>query len=660
MRNTLLICILLSGLNAISAQTPPAFPGAEGFGAQTTGGRGGRVIYVTNLNANGPGSLNAALSESGPRYILFKVSGVIDAAAELREGDVTIAGQTSPGGIITRGFIVDQVYETGGSGDNIIMRHIRSRPHDPDIVPSQHYVLDDALRLDGASNMIVDHCSFANAIDECVQVSQSHNISIQNCLLSETVGGHYIYGGMLINYSTSEHPQDNLSIHHNTWNRIAARLPEVVCESPYCGSGPLHLELSNNLLWDPQNYVWYGANTDPGGEDYSFFVHMNWVNNLMYTRPTFPYAMMEMRFLQYAQNQIYGSGNKMNIYPSYSDYQLYYCCNDFNQPGSNPNTNFGIAQRLSNRHNFPSITYHPTNDLINHMIDNCGAFPRDQMDTRLMNPLVQQVIDPKPVDGVDYYNDAFITNTPTTLPDDTDLDGMPDYWEIAHGLNPAVQDHNGTQLSVGITGIAGYTNLECYLNCLSDGLITGHSTPACGITLPVILKNFDISKDHETVKLYWRVVQERNFSGYEIERSSDGKKWVNTGFVGSSTKISANEQEIIYTYTDVKPLLGQNYYRIKMLDKDGSFQYSIIRQINFKDEHDINVYPNPSSGILHITGLKGNVNIRVVDPMGRVQISQNSNELSAEINLNSLVNGLYNIIISTWDGNTISKKVMKN
>ncbi|MCZ2337766.1 MAG: hypothetical protein LC127_06090 [Chitinophagales bacterium] len=179
----------------LSAQSIPSFPGAEGFGAQATGGRGGRVIYVTNLNASGPGSLNDALSQSGPRYILFKVSGLIDAAAELREGDVTIAGQTSPGGIITRGFLVDQVYESGGSGDNIILRHLRSRPHDPEQVPTGHYILDDALRLDGASNVIVDHCSFANAIDECVQISQSHDVTLQNCQLAETIEGILIEVG---------------------------------------------------------------------------------------------------------------------------------------------------------------------------------------------------------------------------------------------------------------------------------------------------------------------------------------------------------------------------------------------------------------------------------------------------------------------------------
>ncbi|HNA95366.1 MAG TPA: hypothetical protein PKZ72_11680, partial [Saprospiraceae bacterium] len=118
------VCLLCFTV-VVTAQDIPSFPGAQGFGAKATGGRGGKVIYVTNLNANGPGSLNDALAQEGPRYILFKVSGLIDAAAELVYGNVTIAGQTSPGGIITRGFLVDEVYEPDGTGDNIILRHLR-------------------------------------------------------------------------------------------------------------------------------------------------------------------------------------------------------------------------------------------------------------------------------------------------------------------------------------------------------------------------------------------------------------------------------------------------------------------------------------------------------------------------------------------------------
>ncbi|MES2590973.1 MAG: T9SS type A sorting domain-containing protein [Bacteroidota bacterium] len=469
----------------IFAQTP-SFPGAEGFGAHTTGGRGGQVIYVTNLNDNGPGSLAEALATPGPRYILFKVSGVINSNVETVYGDYTLAGQTSPSGIIVRGFVVDEVYDTIGTGDNIIIRHLRSRSHDPAQVPGNPQ--DDAFRLDGASNVIVDHCSFANAIDESVQLSQSSKVTFQNCMLSETLGDHFYLGGMLINYSTADHPQDSISLHHNTWNRMGGRLPELTCESSYCGQNPLNLELSNNLIWDQQINVWYNSNIDQTATfpvD-SFFINLNYVNNYSVGRTSYTSGMAAHNLLQIADNNIFASGNKMNLYPSYSDYQLFYCCNDFDQPGSNPNTDLGVAAKLTARHNFPPITYTTTDSVVSYMYKNVGAFPRDSMDRRLTKPFPSGIPNSAPVDSADHFHDAFILPTFTpNFPTDTDNDGMPDYWETAHGLNPNTADHNATNLSLAITGTAGYTNLECYLNCLSDCLVAGLSTAQCGVVLNV-------------------------------------------------------------------------------------------------------------------------------------------------------------------------------
>ncbi|MBK8473096.1 MAG: hypothetical protein IPL33_13570 [Sphingobacteriales bacterium] len=467
----------------IAGQTP-AFPGAEGFGANATGGRGGQVIYVTNLNCNGPGSLNEALAVPGAKYILFKVSGVIQCAAQVLYGDVTLAGQTSPGGIIVRGLVVDEIYEPEGTGNNIIVRHLRSRPQNPDTYPGTGWILDDGLRLDGAQDIIVDHCSFANALDEATQISNSQNISIQYCQLAETIGYHYIYGGMLINYSEPDHPQQNISIHHNVWNRIGGRFPEISCESPYCNAYPLNIELSNNLLWDINTTLWYGANIDPSGEDYSFFVHLNFINNYAVGRATYTEAMAASSLLNYPQNQLFSSDNRLNLYPSYADYDLFYCCNDFNL--YNPNTDLGIATILSTPHSFPAITYQATNNLQAHLSQRVGAFPRDSMDRRLLASVQNNTINPSPLSDLEFVttSDAFLLDADTPqAPQDTDNDGMPNYWETAHSLNNSLQDHNNTNLSVSITGIPGYTNLECYLNCLADALVNGGSSPECGIQL---------------------------------------------------------------------------------------------------------------------------------------------------------------------------------
>lgn len=506
-KSTLLFSIVFIAGQYFS-QIIPSFPGAEGFGAEATGGRGGKVVFVTNLNPSGPGSLSEALSTPGPRYILFKVSGLINAAAEVVYGDFTLAGQTSPGGITVRGFVIDEMYDTVGTGNNMIIRHIRSRPNTETSIDGQGYVLDDGFRFDGASNTIVDHCSFANAYDECVQMSNSTHITLQNCSLAETLGDHYYLGGLLMNYSSAEHPQDSISIHHNVWNRIGGRMPEFSCESsPYCGTRKLNMELSNNLIWDQPINIWYNSNIDQTAETPidSFFINLNWVNNFSMDRSTYTGGMISHDFLNFVDNQFYVKGNQMSLYPTLSDYDLFYCCNDFSDSENHPNTDFGNLTQLNSRHPFPEITYTPTNQLTKYVSDNVGAFPRDSMDRRLMSFVQAGSVDLTPVDSVDHYHDAYIfdyerSNPPLPLAD-SDNDGMPNYWESAHGLNNAEQDHNGTGLSNTITGINGYTNLECYINCLSDFLVSGQSSFACGITEVASLKSIS-SKYDEFVFIY--------------------------------------------------------------------------------------------------------------------------------------------------------------
>lgn len=465
----------------------PAFPGAEGFGAlTTTGGRGGQVIKVTNLNCNGPGSLNAALQTPGAKYILFTVSGIIDCAAEVVWGDCYIAGQTSPAGITVRGILLDDYYDPTGKAQNVILRHLNSRPSTEMVRVGTGWVLDDALRLDGARNIVVDHCSFAHAIDECVQLSRSSNIVLQHCLLAETLGWHHIYGGMLMNYSVAAYPKDSVSLHHNAWNRLGGRMPEISCEpsaeSPGdmdCLAHPFRFEFSNNLLWDLPIQVYYEPADD-------FFVRPNFVNNRAVARPSYGGAMFHHPLLEHAQNELFASGNAFDAYPAYADIELFYCCNDFNL--YHPNTDSGSAILRTARFDYPAVTYTPTASLLSQIYENAGAFNghsplhRDSMNRRLLKYVQLNSLDPHPVDGNDYYNDAFLPDAGPlpSAPADADADGMPDTWETAHGLNPNLPDHNGTALSVALTGVAGYTNLECYLNQLSDNLVAqAFGPPGC-------------------------------------------------------------------------------------------------------------------------------------------------------------------------------------
>jgi VCBS repeat-containing protein len=455
------------------APTPlAAFPGAEGFGADATGGRGGSVIYVTNLNADGAGSLQWAIDQSGAKYILFKVSGLIDTQIHLTNGNVTIAGQTSPGGITIRGLVTDEspyqdqaVQAPEDFAENWILQHIRIRPGLT--APG-----DDGLRLRYTRNAIVDHVSIGNAIDEAIEISYSNNITVQNTIIAETVGGHSFYGGVLMNYSNPAYGfgLDNVSLHHNVFNRIEGRLPEGSRESAAAANSFMNLELSNNLYWDPRFFIALAVDSGvASGGARPIYWKLNAVNNLFHTANSFQYGMFDDQILNVARNELFVSGNKMDLYPSRSDYQLFYCCNDYPAETS-PGTTSRQAQARTTRHPFPAITYTPTDQLRNVLLNTAGAWPRDPMDTRLMSFVASNTISGSPPNtnpAGDGLLPAYV-GSPPAAPSDTDNDGMPDAWEVTKGTNPTAANTNAHTLSA-----VGYTDLEVYLNELSTSRITG-------------------------------------------------------------------------------------------------------------------------------------------------------------------------------------------
>jgi len=164
----LILCFLLLASRAASAAEPIAFPGAVGWAAQTSGGRGGQIIRVTNLDASGPGSLRAALSTSGPRIVVFEVGGVIDLNREtllLTEPFVTIAGQTapSPGITIVRGGM-------DISAHDVVVQHIRIRPGEAGAAKGGDWG-EDSISTRSAWNVVIDHCSLTWATDENLSAS---------------------------------------------------------------------------------------------------------------------------------------------------------------------------------------------------------------------------------------------------------------------------------------------------------------------------------------------------------------------------------------------------------------------------------------------------------------------------------------------------------
>lgn len=490
-----------------SASGLVAFPGAEGFGAQASGGRGGRVITVTTLATTGPGSLQAALDQSGPRTIVFAVSGVINGPVELTHGDVTVAGQTSPGGVTVRGFVIqgDVVCEDDSAAcvpavapENFIVRFIRSRDPAEAVDPSA-LAGGDAFRLHRAKNGILDHVSAGNAYDEAFQVSLSSDITIQYSLLAETLGEHADLGGMLINYSdpTRGYPLSRITLHHNMWNRISGRLPEFSRENfPSARGSVMDVEMAYNLIWDPSFPMWLGLSCDPAGSDplaCPADYRMNLVGNLFMARsPRFNHGMLTLEgalapsegYLPAGRaTQLYMQGNAVNLFPSAADAQLIYCCNDYGEALANGSLPYPTATPLpsfaqATRHDFPAVTATTGDALADHLASRAGAFPRDPMDSRLMASVQARSFSTSAVNS-NPAGDALATVAgAAAVPTDSDGDGLPDSWEAAHGLDPQADSSAGSGLgndpANGIAGCtAGYTNLECYLNELAAARVDG-------------------------------------------------------------------------------------------------------------------------------------------------------------------------------------------
>lgn len=436
-----------------------AFPGAEGYGKMTTGGRGGRVIKVTNLNNAGTGSLRAAIEQSGPRIIVFEVSGNIKLTSRLRitNGDVTIAGQTAPGD-----GICIQDYEMVIAADNVVLRFLRFRMGD--LTQNEQ----DALWGRYQKNIVIDHCSMSWSIDECSSFYANKDFTMQWCILSESLNKSFHekddhgYGGIWGGHQASFH--HNLLAHHNSRNPRfdGGNRPGTGGLSPV---GIDKVDYRNNVI-----YNWRG-NSAYGGENGEY----NMVNNYYKPGPATP-ANRQNRIMQISKenNAAYAPG-----------YGTFYIAGNYVAGNSNVTANnwtggvdfdSGVTQALAQKtspFDFMALSStHTALQAYEAVLNKAGAsYKRDAVDTRV----VQEVRD-----GTVTYNGSktgypgiidsqtdvggwptLVQTTPLT---DTDGDGMPDAWEIANGLNPNVANANGKDLS------EIYDNIEVYINSLVSGL----------------------------------------------------------------------------------------------------------------------------------------------------------------------------------------------
>lgn len=530
MKKRIGILISAAALCVAAVAQTPAFPGAEGFARYTTtGGRGGKVIHVTNLNDNGTGSLRWALSQSGKKIIVFDVSGYIDLRSDLNiTSNTTIAGQTAPGEGITLRYYT--VKFTGC--DNVICRFIRFRR-------SQVKNVNDGADATWGrehKNIILDHCSFSWSIDEVASFYDNVNFTMQWCNVTEGLAnpghskGAHSYGGIW--------GGKGASFHHNYISHVQNRAPRFN-GARYNWNGYDKTKYENSIqaeLVDFRNCVIYnwgngnGCYGGPGGG------YINMINNYYkaglgtknrtrVTQVSFSDATNggDNPFPDYA-SRYYISGNYVTaasnpenydwkgvIYDSgvqkdgeryIKDAKHYY---GSNVEYVNINGTDCVKLKLDNPIEAGEVTTHSAQTAYEKILDYCGAsLWRDAADARYAEEAATGTTtfngDVAYVDKdgktyaksntkgiLDWINDPTKEANPKTAsyPElknetrpagfDTDGDGIPDEWETANGLNPN-DASDAVQTTVDTKG--WYTNIEVYANSIVEHIVKAQNADA--------------------------------------------------------------------------------------------------------------------------------------------------------------------------------------
>ena len=446
--SVLLISLLFSTINS-PAQTP-AFPGAEGAGMFTTGGRGGKVLYVTSLEDNDSvGTLRWAIRKKGPRTILFNVSGVIQLKSPLfiNNGDVTIAGQSAPGD----GICISN-HETIISADNVIVRYLRFRLGDG----AKEAI--DAFSGKGQKNIIIDHCSMSWSVDECSSFYDNENFTMQWCLIAESlrnsahVKGEHGYGGIW--------GGKNVTFHHNLLVSHDSRNPRF-CGSRYSNQSELEkVDFRNNVIYN------WGANNAYAAEGGSY----NLVNN--YYKPG-PASKTNKYFINpYADDgknhqpagifgRFYLKGNVMEGNRAITKNNVSGVKMGSNFAEFAPNVT--LNELISNTEfSIPKPKTQSAKKAYQSVLKSVGcSLVRDVLDMRYVNETRTGTFTFKGSKGssnglIDSQNDvgAWPVYNSLPAPPDTDGDGIPDGW-----LEKRYPGKKSTDLNKN-----GYTYLEVYLN----------------------------------------------------------------------------------------------------------------------------------------------------------------------------------------------------
>lgn len=437
---------------------PLAFPGAEGYGKYTRGGRGGRVIKVTNLNDSGPGSLREAVEAEGARIVTFDVDGTIELLSPLRinNDSITIAGQSAPAdGICLKD------YPLSINASEVIVRHIRVRPgdrykHDSDGIGGGRY---------GQRNVILDHCSVSWSIDECLSIYKTENLTVQWCLVSHSLNssvhtkGSHGFGGIWGGYKAT--------FHHNLLANHASRNPRFSSVD-----GTKWVDFRNNVVYN------WGFKTAYGGGHHG---EINMVANYYKPGP----ASEHRRLLDVsddATGRYYLAGNIMEgdsaataknslaVTDREGRPYMRHRRSASPQSGINPAAiplpgSASTSCLVTSPFPYMMIDEDTPEEAYKRVLADVGcSFARDSYDSDVLRQVSL---------GLGENGRNGIIDTPSQVggwptlrsaapQPDTDGDGIPDAWEQANGLNPLdPSDASATTLR------APYTNIETYLNSLA-------------------------------------------------------------------------------------------------------------------------------------------------------------------------------------------------
>lgn len=400
----------------------PAFPGAEGAGACSRGGRGGKVLFVTRLEDSGPGTLRAAVEAEGPRIVVFRVSGLIrlKKGLSVRNPYLTLAGQTAPGDgvcIAGRGL--------GIRADHVVVRHLRFRPGD---VSGKE---TDGLFVHRAKDVIVDHCSVGWASDEVLSVTGEGctNVTVQWCLITESLNdsvhskGEHGYGSLI-------RTDGKITYHHNLYAHHKTRCPRP---GTY-GKKPGILDFRNNVI-----YNWIS----PAGYTSEDAAKINYVGNFLKRGPSTRDRARIFRIGGEA-TRMFVKGNVL--------------------VGSGEKRDWDLIDRAEERHRsreafeVGAVRTDGARRAYQRVLAEAGATRpfRDLVDRRVVREVRRgggRIIDSqRDVGGWPPYGG--VPPAP-----DADGDGMPDHWESKHGLEAG----DGADVHRDPDG-DGASNIEEYLN----------------------------------------------------------------------------------------------------------------------------------------------------------------------------------------------------